>query len=84
MQVKVVSLSPRGQLVIPAAVLKAMGIKGRTDVAIVQDGKRLILSKATDVGKKIVDDLDGFQALGMAGLAKVWDNPYDDEAWNDL
>ena len=84
MQVKVVSLSPRGQLVIPAAVLKAMGIKGRTDLALVQDGKRLIVTKAADVGKKVMDEADGFQALGMAGLAKVWDNPYDDEAWNDL
>ncbi len=84
MRMKVVSLSPRGQLVIPAAILRAMGIKGRTDVAIVQDGKQLVLTKASDVGKKVVDDLQGFYALSYKGLTDVWDNPYDDEAWNDL
>lgn len=81
MQMKVVSLSPRGQLVIPAAILRAMGIKGRTDVAIVQDGKRLVLTKASDVGRKVIDDLDGWERLSEAAFADVWDNPVDDEVW---
>lgn len=84
MQMKVVSLSPRGQLVIPAAILRAMGIKGRTDVAIVQDGKQLVLTKASAVGKKVVDDLAGWNDFAFREMAKVWDNPYDEEAWNDL
>lgn len=81
MRVKVVSLSPKGQLVIPAAILRAMGIKGRTDLAIVQDGRRLVITKASDLGKKVVDDLQGFEALGVSAFADVWDNPVDDEVW---
>lgn len=82
MHVKVVSLSPRGQLVIPAAILRAMGIKGRTDVALVQDGGKLLLLRATDLGKKAADDLAGFEALGASSFRAVWDNPAD-EVWDD-
>jgi len=84
MQLKVVSLSPRGQLVIPRDFLRAMGIKGKTDLAIVQDGPRLVVTKAQAAARKVVDDLAGFSALGLTALAETWDNPYDDEAWNDL
>lgn len=83
MQVKVVSLSPKGQLVIPAAILRAMGIKGRTDLAIVQDGRRLVITKASDLGKKVLDDLEGFEALGLSVFQELWDNP-EDEVWNHV
>jgi bifunctional DNA-binding transcriptional regulator/antitoxin component of YhaV-PrlF toxin-antitoxin module len=82
MQMKVVSLSPRGQLVIPAAILRAMGIKGRTDLAIVQEGDHVVMMKASDLGKKVVDDLEGFEALGLSAFEELWDNP-EDEVWND-
>ncbi|MHB8634202.1 MAG: AbrB/MazE/SpoVT family DNA-binding domain-containing protein [Thermoplasmatota archaeon] len=81
MQGKVVSLSPRGQLVIPAAMLRAMGIRGRTDVALVQEGGSIPFMRATDLGKRAVDDLAGFDALAASSFAAMWDNAAD-EVWN--
>lgn len=83
MQMKVVSLSPKGQLVIPAAILKAMGIKGRTDLAMVQEGDRLVMMRADELGKKVINDTAGFETLGLSVFQELWDNEFD-EVWNDV
>ena len=83
MIVKTVKVSAKGQLTLPADTMRAMNVRKGTEFVLVQDGDRLILTKANTVGKRIVDETRGFEALGVGAFQDVWDNPADDEAWND-
>lgn len=84
MIVKTVKVSAKGQFTIPAETMRAMNLRKGTEFIVVQEGDRIILMKASAVGKRIVDDTDGFAALGLSSFARVWDNPIDDEVWNDV
>lgn len=40
-------MSPRGQLVIPAKIRKRMGLKGRTQVSLIEEADQLVLRPCT-------------------------------------
>lgn len=83
MLVKTVKVSAKGQLTLPADALRAMNLRKGAEFVLVQDGDRIILMKAGAVGKRILDETEGFSALAASSFARVWDNPRDDEVWND-
>ncbi len=83
MIVKTVRTSPKGQLTLPIAMLRALGIKGATELVAVQEGDRIVLARAEKVAQPLVDDLKGFSSLSIPALRAVWDNEAD-EVWNDL
>lgn len=84
MIVKTVKVSAKGQFTIPAEVMRALNLRKGTEIILVQEGERVILKKATSVGKEILDDLADFSALGLSSFRELWDNPIDDEVWNDV
>lgn len=81
MLVKTVKVTDKGQITLPAETLRAMKVRKGTELVLVQDGDRIILVKAADVGRGIIDDTRGFAALGLSSFEKIWDNE-EDEAWN--
>lgn len=81
--VKTVSASPKGQLSIPVDMLRAMGIKGRTEFVAVQDGDRIVLRPSAKIAQEEVDDLEGWLALAEPVFKELWDNP-EDKVWDDL
>ena len=83
MIVKTVKVSAKGQFTIPADVVRALNLRKGSEMLLVQDGERLVLRKAESVGREMIDDLAGFEALGLSSFEEVWDNPIDDEVWND-
>jgi AbrB family looped-hinge helix DNA binding protein len=82
--VKTVKVSAKGQLTLPSEAMRAMNVRKGTEFILVQEGDRIILTKASSVGKRIVDETEGFGALGLPSFARVWDNPIDDEVWNNV
>lgn len=40
-------MSPRGQLVIPAKIRKRMGLKGRTQMSLIEEADQLVLRPCT-------------------------------------
>lgn len=81
MLVKTVMSSAKGQLTLPVAMLRALGLKGPTEFLAVQDGDRILLTPAASVGRPLLDDLRGFEALAAPAFADVWDND-EDEVWD--
>ena len=63
-----ITVSSKGQMVIPASIREAMGIEPGTRVAIRQEGARVILEPDTLVAKlRLIDQLCGITAGGPAG-----------------
>lgn len=81
MLVKTVKVSAKGQITLPAETMRAMRARKGTEFLLVQEGDRIILVKASDVGRKVADDTAGFAALGLSTFAEIWDNDAD-EVWN--
>jgi len=76
-------VTDKGQITLPADVLRAVNLRKGSELLLVQDGERVVLRKATDIGQAVIDDLEGWEALSLPALAETWDNPVDDEVWND-
>jgi AbrB family looped-hinge helix DNA binding protein len=81
--VRTVKVTDKGQITLPADALRAMRVRKGTEFLLVQEGSRIVLTKASDVGKAVMDELEGFEALGLSSFERVWDNA-DDEVWNDV
>jgi len=61
------TVSSKGQMVIPAEIRAAMGIKAGTRVAIRQEGGELILRPSTAVtARQLIDELCGMTAGGYS------------------
>lgn len=82
MLVKTVKLSEKGQITLPADALRAMRASRGTEFLLVQEGDRLLLVKADAVGKRLVDDLGGWESLAAPAFKDLWDNDAD-EVWNE-
>jgi AbrB family looped-hinge helix DNA binding protein len=63
-----ITVSSKGQMVIPSAIREAMGIEPGTRVAIRQEGARVILEPETLTAKlRLIDQLCGITAGGPSG-----------------
>ena len=82
MIVKTAKVSAKGQLTLPAEVLRALNARKGTEFILVQEGNRIVLTKASQVGKRVLDETEGIAALGLTAFDAVWDNAQD-EIWND-
>ena len=61
------TVSSKGQMVIPAAMRAALGIKAGTRVAIRQEGAELIVRPSTEITtQQLIDDLCGLTAGGYS------------------
>jgi AbrB family looped-hinge helix DNA binding protein len=61
------TVSSKGQLVIPAQIREALGIRAGTRVAIRQEGAEVILQPATEAAaQRLIDELCGMTAGGYS------------------
>lgn len=81
MLVKTIRASAKGQLVLPVAMLRALGISGPSELLAVQEGHRIVLAPAAEVAKPVLDDLRGWEHLAAPAFAEVWDND-EDSVWD--
>ncbi|MBW3583541.1 MAG: AbrB/MazE/SpoVT family DNA-binding domain-containing protein [Euryarchaeota archaeon] len=77
MQVQTARLSSKGQITLPIEILRALNAGKGTEFLVVQEDDRIVLVKADSVGRKIVDELAEFSALGEGAFRDLWDNDAD-------
>lgn len=83
MLVKTVRLTDKGQLTVPAEALRAMNARKGTEFLLIQEGERIVLVKASAVGRQLLDDMGGWDALAAPAFQDLWENE-DDEIWNSV
>ena len=83
MLVKTVKITDKGQITLPADTMRAMNLRRGAELVLVQEGDRIVLVRASRVGKQIVDEFGGWEELSAPAFAELWDNEAD-EVWNDF
>lgn len=86
--IRTVSVSSKGQVVIPAEIREELKIREGTKLVLVESGNRIVLEKESDflggMKKELAEETKdrlGWMILAEKGLAKIWDNPKDEEVW---
>ncbi len=80
----VLSVSSRGQIVIPEKVRRRFKITKGSKLVLIEQDDALILKKEEDVAAQLAFDRQeraGWQMLTAHSLKKVWDNPEDEAEW---
>lgn len=82
MLVKTVKVSSKGQITLPAEALRALKVRKGAEFVLIQQGERLVLLRAEDVGKRLVDELGGWEALAAPAFEELWGTEAD-EVWDE-
>ena len=83
MLVRTVRVTDKGQITLPADALRSMNVRKGTDLLLVQEGDRIVLVKASAVGKRLVEDFGGWEALAAPAFADLWGSEEDD-VWDEV
>ncbi len=78
--VDVVTVSSKGQIVLPKRARDAMGIEEGSRLLIVQDKEVITIKK---MSTNVARDMSGY-LLSEKSLSKIWSSKEEDEAWKDL
>ena len=82
-----IKVSSRGQMVIPEDIRKHMNIREGTKLVMIEKNNKIILELERDFLSEIEKregekEKLGWLKLAEESMAKVWDNPQDDEIWS--
>lgn len=82
--IETVKVSSRGQIVIPEDMREALDISEGSKLVLVKEDGKIILEKESEFMKALRIDKErlGWLMLAEKSLAKIWDNPKDDETWS--
>ena len=81
-------VSSKGQIVIPERMRKHLGLKEGTKLVLIEKDRKIMIQKEGEF-MKIIEEKEiskekmGWLMLTEKNLAKTWDNPIDDEVWNN-
>ena len=82
---EIISVSSKGQIVIPERVRKYLKINAGTRLVMIEREGTLMLKKEDQVTKHIEEserkEEFGWMILEEKSLKEIWDNPKDDKAW---
>ena len=84
MNIGIVNVSSRGQVVIPEQMRKNLKIKEGSKLLAIEKNGEIIFKKDTDVIKNLENlgkEESGWLALAEKSLNEIWDNKKDEEAW---
>ncbi len=81
--IETITVSSRGQIVIPERVREALDIEEGVKLILIQEGEKMILEKENDFLQKLKEQEErkAWIALGEVALSKLWNNPKDEETW---
>ena len=81
--IETITVSSRGQIVIPERVREELSILEGMKLILIEDEDRIILEKEDHFLKKIKEHEErrAWIALGESAFTKVWDNAKDEKAW---
>ncbi|HWG91839.1 MAG TPA: AbrB/MazE/SpoVT family DNA-binding domain-containing protein [Candidatus Thermoplasmatota archaeon] len=83
MLVKTIRLTDKGQITLPVEALRAMNAGKGTEFLLIQEGERMVIVKASAVGKALLEEFGGWEALAAPAFADLWDND-EDEVWDHV
>ncbi len=75
---KTVNVSEKGQIAIPKEIQELLGIQKGDNLVITTKNKKILIQKATNIEKRIVDDFDDLLKYSESSLGKLWNNKKDD------
>ena len=82
---EIISVSSKGQIVIPERVRKYLKINAGTRLVLIEREGTLMLKKEDQVVRHIEEgerkEEFGWMVLAEKSLKEIWDNPKDDKAW---
>lgn len=81
--VRTLTVSEKGQVVLPADVRKLLGIGKGTQLVLVCDGERLLLQKESRAAGALEEDFSDLRAASEQILRETWENE-DDAAWDSV
>ncbi len=79
---ELITLSSRGQLVIPERIRDRYGLAAGSRLALFETANGIVLRKQEDVEALV--EKAGWLTLSERGLKRVWKTPEEDEAWKGL
>ena len=83
--VEIVTVSRKGQIVLPKGVRTGLRISQGTKLLLIEKRGRIMLAKARSLLKEEFDEEESFPMLASeASLAKDWLSKEEDKAWKNL
>ncbi len=81
--IETITVSSRGQIVIPERVREELGIEEGEKLVLIKDEKRVILEKENDFLQSLRnrEERKSWIALGEKAFSKMWDNEKDERVW---
>ena len=83
--IEVISVSSRGQIVIPEKMRESLGIKEGSRLVLVEKEGGLLIRKEEEITKHLQEEKRkediGWMMLAQKSLENIWDNPKDEEVW---
>lgn len=82
---EIISVSSKGQIVIPERIRKYLKINAGTKLVLIEREGTLMLKKEEQVAKYIEEgerkEEFGWMILAEKGLKEIWNNSRDDKVW---
>ncbi len=82
---EIISVSSRGQIVIPKEMRKDLGIKEGSRLVLVENEGGILIRKEEEIAKHMQEEKRkediGWMMLAQKSLEEIWDNPKDEEVW---
>ena len=83
--IEVISVSSRGQIVIPEKMRESLGIKEGSRLVLVEKEGGLLIRKEEEITKHLQEEKRkediGWMILAQKCIEDIWDNPKDEEVW---
>ena len=83
---ELISVSSKGQIVIPERMRNKHGIKQGTKLVLIEKDNSLILKREDDVMKQLdeneIKEKFGWLLVAEKSLKNIWDNPKDEKIWS--
>lgn len=78
MTIKAVKVSEKGQIAIPNAIRKALGIEQGDELVLVQEKDKILIEKSSKISKQVKDNFKDVLKITEDSLKEIWDNKEDD------
>ena len=84
--IETIKVSSRGQVVIPEAMRKELGINEGTKLIVKEEANRLVIEVEKDFLRRLEEleskkEKQGWLALAEKSLTELWDNSKDEKEW---
>lgn len=80
-----ITVSSKGQIVIPEKVRKQFGIKAGSKLVLFERDDSIVLKKEENISRQLegdeIKEMLGWMVLAEQSLKEIWDNPRDEAVW---